>query len=415
MCVHSRESTWTIPLLDLKAAHGMLEKQLTAVVRQCLDTAEFIGGPMVEAFEAEFAACTHAQYCIGVGSGTDALRFALIAAGVQPGDAVVTVPNTFIATTEAISQAGAEPYFVDVDEKTCNIDPYTLQRFLESECHSNARGELVTNRGAKRLRAIIPVHLYGQPADMDPIIELARAWGLLVLEDACQAHGATYVSRSENRTLTVGSIGHAAAFSFYPGKNLGACGEAGAVTTNDPELARRIRLLRDHGQDRKYNHSVEGYNGRLDALQAGFLSVKLRHLDAWNDARRRVATEYDMYFRSAECVKPVLQLANSQSVYHLYVVAIPERDMVRERLSAAGVHTGIHYPLPLHLQPAYRCLGYRPGDFPVAERLASSVLSLPMFPQLNSAQIEYVADTLLRLSNETRELSYRDHAHSNCN
>jgi dTDP-4-amino-4,6-dideoxygalactose transaminase len=407
-------SNISVPFLDLKSPHVVLQEQLAAVLKRSLETAEFIGGDMVESFEAAFADYTHARHCVGVGSGTDALRFALIAAGVQPGDAVVTVPNTFIATTEAISQAGAEPLFVDVDEKTCNMNAYKLQRFLEFHCHKNSNGELVTDKGSKCIRAIVPVHLYGQPADMDPIMEIAGVYNLLVIEDACQAHGSTYFSRAANRWLTVGSIGHAAAFSFYPGKNLGACGEAGAVTTNSADLARDVRIIRDHGQDRKYHHKLEGYNGRLDAIQAGFLSVKLAFLNAWNESRRAAASQYTSYFQSTKCVQPVDELSVARSVYHLYVVSVPDRDRMRELLCAAGVNTGIHYPVPLHLQPAYRRLGYSPGDFPVTERLASTILSLPMFPQLEPSQIEYVANTVLRLSYEITNGTDCDHEHSIC-
>lgn len=401
-----------IPFLDLSTPHRALQQQLAEVVKSCVESAEFIGGPMVESFEAEFARYTNAEHCIGVGSGTDALRFALIAAGVEPGDAVVTVPNTFIATTEAISQAGAEPCFVDVDPTTCNMDPNQLQQFLERECHRNSSGQLVTDRSSRCLRAIVPVHLYGQPADMEAIMALARAYDLLVVEDACQAHGAKYFPASATGELSVGSIGHAAAFSFYPGKNLGACGEAGAVTTNDPELARRVRRLRDHGQERKYYHAIEGYNGRLDAIQAGFLSIKLAYLDAWNDARRAVAKKYDAHFHSADRVKPVRQLPTASGVYHLYVVSVPRRDEMRKLLSAVGVNTAIHYPVPLHLQDAYRRLGYKPGDFPATEWLATNILSLPMYPQLDPVQIDFIASTVLRLSHEIPAFTYCDYAHT---
>ena len=409
-----QDSNTSVPFMDLKAPHLAIRQQLASVLNRSIEEAEFIGGPMVDSFESAFADYTHTPHCIGVGSGTDALRFALIAAGIQPGDAVVTVPNTFIATAEAISQAGARPFFVDVDENTCNMDARELRRFFESECHEDWNGHLVTNRGTRRIRAIVPVHLYGQPADMDPILQLARTYNVLVIEDACQAHGAEYFSRSSNRWLRTGSIGHAAAFSFYPGKNLGACGEAGAVTTHSADLARQIRILRDHGQDRKYHHNIEGYNGRLDAIQAGFLSVKLVYLNAWNQARREAGKLYNEYFDSVESVQPVHQLSTSRSVFHLYVVSVPQRDRIRERLTAAGIHTGIHYPLPLHLQPAYRRLGYRWGDFPVTERLASRILSLPMFPQLGPAQIEYVSSTVVRLSRELAQSCDGYHGHSHC-
>ena len=266
-----------IPFLDLVSLHEEMKEELCGVFRSALGTAGFIGGPMVQDFEDAFAKYCDADYCVGVGSGTDALRFALIAAGVKQGDMVITVPHTFIATTEAISQAGAQPAFVDIDEQTFNIDPRKLRAYLEVECCFDDQTEnMVDRRTGKPVVAIVPVHLYGQVADMDAILEIAERYGLVVIEDASQAHGAEYFSRKENRWRKAGSMGAAAAFSFYPGKNLGACGEAGAVTTNNEELARKMRMLRDHGQARKYYHDIEGYNGRLDAIQAGILSAKLK-------------------------------------------------------------------------------------------------------------------------------------------
>ena len=274
-----------IPFLDLVTPHTELEQELTEVFQKALRTGRFIGGPMVEEFEQAFADLCDAKYAVGVSSGTDALRFALMACGVQPGDVVVTVPNTFIATTEAISQAGAFPEFVDVDERTYNMDPAKLQEYLENQCEMDSSGRLISRRSGRPVTALVPVHLYGQTADMDPILDLAERYGLLVIEDACQAHGAEYFSRKHDRWMKAGSIGRAAAFSFYPGKNLGACGEAGAVTVNDEVLAGKVRMLRDHGQAKKYYHDLEGYNGRLDAIQAGILCVKLGHLKQWNSAR----------------------------------------------------------------------------------------------------------------------------------
>src|SRR6059036_1715106 len=265
-----------IPFLELVTPHVELEEQLVSVFRSALKTAGFVGGPMVEEFEREFAEFCGVQFCVGVASGTDALRFALIAAGVQPGDTVVTVPNTFIATTEAISQAGARPDFVDIDERTYTMDPEKLRSYLEIECvRVPQTNRVVSQRTGSPVTAVIPVHLYGQMADMDPILDLATQYNLIVIEDACQAHGAEYFSKKENRWHKAGAMGRAAAFSFYPGKNLGACGEAGAVTTDDEGLANRIRVLRDHGQVKKYYHDVEGYNGRMDAIQAGLLHIKL--------------------------------------------------------------------------------------------------------------------------------------------
>ncbi len=386
----------SVPFLDLVTPHVELEEQLLSVTKRVLTTAGFIGGPMVEGFEEEFAKYCGARYCIGVNSGTDALRFILIALGIEPGDAVITVSNTFIATTEAISQAGAQPVFVDVDEDTCNMDPQKLADFLESQCVIDSQGTVRTRSNDLRVKAILPVHLYGQPADMDPILELAERYGLMVVEDACQAHGAMYLSKRLGGWRKAGSMGCAAAFSFYPGKNLGACGEAGAITTNDEELARKMRILRDHGQEKKYYHLVEGYNGRLDAMQAGFLSVKLLHLDEWNRQRRAAAKRYDECFSGAtDHIGLVRELLTAESACHLYVISVADRDGLREHLASMGIGTGIHYPVPLHLQEAYRNLGYRRGDLPVTERLASSIVSLPMFPQLQAEQQQRVVRAVL--------------------
>lgn len=376
-----------IPFLDLVAPHAELEQELTAVFQKALRTAGFIGGPMVEEFERAFADFCEAGYAVGVSSGTDALRFALIACGVQSGDVVVTVPNTFIATTEAISQAGALPEFVDVDERTYNMDPAKLREYLENQCEVNSSGRLTSRRSGRPVTALVPVHLYGQTAEMDPILDLAERYGLLVIEDACQAHGAEYFSRKHGRWMKAGSIGQAAAFSFYPGKNLGACGEAGAVTVNDPTFAARIKMLRDHGQAKKYFHDVEGYNGRLDAIQAGIMHAKLGHLAKWNFQRRDHAAEYHRLLRTLDCgVRSPYEPAWSKSVYHLYVVRVENREALMNHLKNAGIGAGIHYPIPLHLQKAYSTLNYRLGTFPVAERAALEILSLPMFPQLRPDQ-----------------------------
>jgi len=387
-------TAYKVPFLDLTGLHAGLEEELVAVFRHALKTSGFVGGTEVEQFEAEFAQFCEADYCVGVNSGTDALRFALMAAGVARGDVVITVPNTFIATAEAISQAGALPRFVDVDEKTYNMDAERLTDYLERGCipdHGN--GRLVDKETGKVVKAIVPVHLYGQPADMDSILEVAERYGLLVIEDACQAHGAGYFSRREGRWMKAGSMGTAAAFSFYPGKNLGACGEGGAVTTNDAELAQKVRMLRDHGQAKKYYHEMEGYNGRLDAVQAGILRTKLRHLPEWNRARRESAARYNELFTSAgtECLVP-FEPAYSQGVYHLYVIRVPDREGLRGALARSQIGTGIHYPVALHLQRAYEHLGYSKGDFPVTEKVAGEILSLPMFPQLGLEEQAYVID-----------------------
>jgi dTDP-4-amino-4,6-dideoxygalactose transaminase len=377
-----------IPFLDLVTPHQELKEKLCEVFDTALKNAAFIGGPMVERFEQEFAAFCKTKCCVSVASGTDAVRFGLIAAGVQKDSVVVTVPNTFIATTEAITQAGARPDFVDIDERTYNIDPDKLREYLEEKCFVDvASGAVIHRQLRQRVEAIVPVHLYGQPADMDPILDLAERYHLIVIEDSCQAHGAEYFSRRQQRWRKAGSMGCAAAFSFYPGKNLGACGEAGAITTDDLEVARKIRMLRDHGQAKKYYHDVEGYNGRLDAIQAGILSVKLNYLPDWTERRRAAATLYRELFVEAGMGDLVaFEPEWAKSVYHLYVVRVADREVTMQRLADAGIGTGIHYPVPLHLQKAYAGLGFGPGSFPVAEKLALEIVSLPMFPPLKREQ-----------------------------
>ena len=379
--------------------HLELEEELVSLFRKALKGAGFVGGPMVEQFETEFAQFCEAEYCVGVGNGTDALRFALIAAGVQPDDTVVTVPNTFIATTEAISQAGARPDFVDVEERTYNLDARKLREYLETQCSlDRGTGKLLNRKTGSPIVGIVPVHLYGQMADMDPILEIAERYNLFVIEDACQAHGAAYYSRKEGRWKKAGSMGLAAAFSFYPGKNLGACGEAGAVTTNDTKLAGKVRMLRDHGQSQKYSHEIEGYNGRLDAIQAGILRAKLKHLAEWNQKRRRCARRYGELLRSQidKIIFPHESPLN-KAVYHLYVIRVKNRDQLQAHLAEANIATQIHYPTPLHLQRAYAAMGYKEGDFPVAEKAATEILSLPMYPQLEPRQQKVVVQELINL------------------
>ena len=391
--------TSKIPFLDLVTPHLEMRDELVGVLDQALRTAGFVGGPMLEEFEQEFARACDTKYCVGVSSGTDALRFAYTGAGVQPGDTVVTVPNTFIATTEAITQAGAKFEFVDVHERTMNMDPGKLEEFLEKQCTvDRATGKLKSRRTGSPVTAVVPVHLYGQPAEMDAICDLAARFRLMVIEDACQAHGAEYRSAKDNRWKKAGSMGQAAAFSFYPGKNLGALGEGGALTTNREDIALAARRLRQHGELKRYHHESEGYNGRMDAIQAGFLRAKLKYLPKWVDARRKAAARY------RELLSPVeekLQLpcepAWAKSAYHLYVVRTEDRDTLQKNLAEAGIGSGIHYPIPLHLQEAYQHLGYKEGDFPVAERAAKEILSLPMYPQLQLEQQRQVAEQLLQL------------------
>src|SRR5256885_6237650 len=361
-----------VPFLDLKAQHAPLEEELTAAFRTIVRGAAFVGGPEVEAFERDFAAFCHVPGAVGVSSGTDALRFAYLAMGVKPGDEVITVPNSFIATTEALTQAGAAVRFVDVLPDTLLMDPTKIAAAI-----------------TPRTVGIVPVHLYGTPADMDPIQEIARAHGLWVVEDAAQAQGAVYMGRR------AGTMGAMAAFSFYPGKNLGACGEAGAVTSADAGRLEFVRKLREHGQAQKYYHDIEGYNGRLDAFQAAFLRIKLRRLEQWNQARRSLAALYRQRLSEAADVRIVAETPGSRSVYHLFVVRVPQRDRVREFLQSRGIATGLHYPLPLHQQVAYRHLRLGAGAFPVTERAAAEILSLPMYPEMRSDHVEYVSDTLL--------------------
>jgi dTDP-4-amino-4,6-dideoxygalactose transaminase len=384
-----------IPFLDLVTPHVELEQELTGVFRRALHTAGFIGGPMVEDFEKAFATFCSTDFSIAVSSGTDALRFAIMTCGVQPGDVVLTVPHTFIATTEAISQAGAVPEFVDIDERTYNMSVESLQLYLEEQCSWDGSGKLISLRSGRPVTAIVPVHLYGQMADMDSIMSLASQYGLAVIEDACQAHGAEYFSKKFNRWVKAGSMGCAAAFSFYPGKNLGACGEAGAVTTNDACIADKIKMLRDHGQVKKYHHDVEGYNGRLDAIQAGLLHAKLAHLAKWNTQRRDRAAEYNRLLATDETLTLPYEPSWSRAVYHLYVVRTENREGMMSHLNKAGIGTGIHYPIPLHMQRAYASLNYCLEDFPVARRVASEIVSLPMFPQLTADQQARVAEEVL--------------------
>ena len=377
-----------VPFLDLKAQYKQIETEVVPSVTEAMAAGMFIGGPQVTGFEEEFAAFCDSKYCIGVGSGTDALRFALMAAGVGPGDAVITVPNTFIATTEAISQVGATPVFVDVDPSTHTLDPQRLAELLENHPQLNQPNQPNKLNKPNRPRAIIPVHLYGQTADMDPILDIARQYGLVVIEDACQAHGASYRGRK------AGSLSAAGCFSFYPGKNLGAFGEAGAVVTGDEEMAQKIRMIRDHGQAQKYFHDIEGYNGRLDAIQAAVLRIKLKRLQDWNRSRRNNAARYTDRLQGVPGITLPVEAGFAESVYHLYVILADNRDGLQKYLSEKGIATGLHYPLPLHLQKAYAHLGHKKGDFPVAEHTAERLLSLPMYPELTKDQIEYVCSSI---------------------
>jgi dTDP-4-amino-4,6-dideoxygalactose transaminase len=366
-----------VPFVDLQAQYRSIKNEIDAAIARVVESSAFVLGREVEAFEAAFAEYVGARFCVGVNSGTAALQIALQACGVGAGDEVVVPANTFFATAEAVSTAGATPRFVDVDPVSYNIDPARIEAAI-----------------TERTRAIIPVHLYGQPADLDAVFDIAARHNLIVIEDAAQAHGARYKGR---RT---GALARAGCFSFYPGKNLGAMGEGGAVTTDDEEIARRARLLRDHGSERKYRHEIVGYNFRMEGIQGAVLNAKLAHLEGWNDLRRAHAARYNELLGAlggggGRSLTLPREAEYARHVYHLYVVQTDERDALQKHLAAAGVQTGIHYPVPVHLQPAYSSLGYREGDFPEAERQAARVLSLPMFAELTAAQIERVAEATL--------------------
>ena len=363
-----------IPSIDLKLQYASIKTDIAAAIQSVLDSCEFSSGSEVAAFEEEFAAYCRAHFAVGVNTGTSALHLALLAAQVGPGDEVITVPFTFVATAAAIEYCGAKPVFVDIEPRTFTMDPGALEAAI-----------------SERTKAIIPVHLYGHPADMDPIRDIAGRHGLVVIEDACQAHGADYKGQR------VGSVGHMACFSFYPGKNLGACGEGGMVVTNRMDYARTIRMLRDWGAERKYQHVLKGYNYRMDGLQGAVLRVKLRHLDEWTEARRRAAAAYDHFFAEAG-VRTPQTMPYARHAYHIYAIRSPDRQAWQDTLKAKGIQTGIHYPVPVHLLPAYADLRYRRGQFPHAEQAADEVLSLPIFPELTTAQCEVVASAVQSLA-----------------
>jgi dTDP-4-amino-4,6-dideoxygalactose transaminase len=359
-----------IPLVDLKAQYRSLKPEIDAAIGRVLDSSQFVLGPAVEAFEREFAPYCGAAEAVAVNSGTSALHVALLAAGVRPGDEVITVPFTFVATIAAIEYAGAKPVLVDIEPDYYTMDPSALEHAI-----------------TPRTRAVMPVHLFGQPADMDPILDMARRRKVAVIEDAAQAHGAEYKGRR------VGSMGDIGCFSFYPGKNLGAYGEGGAAVTNNPEFAANMRLLRNWGEKTRYEHSIKGFNYRMEGIQGAILGVKLRYLDQWTEARRMRAAAYEKLLEATGARTPKAR-ADVRHVYHVYAVRLTQRDAWRIRLQEMGIQTGVHYPIPVHLQPAYRNLGYKAGDFPVAEAVAHEVLSLPMYPELTDKQIEEISGVL---------------------
>lgn len=369
----------TVPFVDLKAQYQSIKPEIDAAIQHILDNTQFILGAEVAAFENEFAAYCGAEFCMGVNNGTNAIYLALLAAGVGPGDEVITTPFTFVASVAAIDYTGAKTVFVDIDPKTYLIDPAKIEAAI-----------------TPRTKALLPVHLYGQACDMDAIMAIAKKHGLLVIEDACQAHG------SEWNGKRVGGIGDFGAFSFYPGKNLGAYGEGGATTTNDPECARKIRMLRDWGAEKKYQHVLKGFNMRLEGMQGAILRVKLKYLEQWTEARRAAAKRYDDLLAGSGVVTPFVQ-DQARHVYHIYSTRTTKRQEWQDALSAKGIQSGIHYPIAIHLLPAYEDLGYKQGEFPHAERAAAEQLSLPMYPELTAAMQAEVAAAVIELHKRDAE------------
>jgi dTDP-4-amino-4,6-dideoxygalactose transaminase len=367
-----------VTFLDLKEQHRRIREELRSAIDRVIESGWFALGPEVEAFEASFARYLGSSNCVAVNNGTSALHLSLLALGVGPGDEVVTVPHTFIATAEAISTVGARPVFVDVDPVSYNMDPRKAEAAL-----------------TEKTRAIVPVHFCGQSADMDPILAIAKPRGIAVIEDACQAHGAEYKRRK------AGTLGTLGCFSFYPSKNLGCLGEGGAVVTDDADLAERIRMLRNHGSLGKFGHAFPGFNCRMESIQGAVLAVKLKHLDEWNAARRTLAKLYDRNL-AGSAVTPPAEMPYGRHVYHLYLVQAHERDQLRQALAERGIETGLHYPVPVHLEKAYNHLGYRPGDFPVSEGLTRTSLSLPIYPELGADAAEFVVSTILEIASHAR-------------
>ncbi|HPE06939.1 MAG TPA: DegT/DnrJ/EryC1/StrS family aminotransferase [Smithellaceae bacterium] len=360
-----------VPFLDLKAQYKTIKDEIHAAINDVIENTAFAGGPFVAKFEQEFAKFCNCKHAIGVGNGTDALWMSLVALGIGAGDEVITTPNTFIATAEAISLAGATPVFVDVEEKTHNVNPSLIEAAI-----------------TKKTKAIIPVHLFGQMADMEPILTISNKYGLYVVEDACQAHGAEYKGKK------AGSMGTTGCFSFYPGKNLGAYGEGGAVVTNDDALASKMKMFRDHGQAKKYYHDIIGWNARLDGIQGAILNVKLKYLPAWNDARRKHAQDYTTGLSAVKDVIVPREADYARHVYHIYAIRVQDRDKLMAYLGEKGISCGIHYPVPVHLQTAYSFLRKGEGSFPVAEKCASQYISLPMFAELTNEQVAYVVEQI---------------------
>jgi dTDP-4-amino-4,6-dideoxygalactose transaminase len=369
-----KNNTMKVPFLDLRIQYESIKREISFAIQKVCENCAFAGGPFVAEFEKAFASFCGTKHAIGVASGTDAIWAVLVAMGIGPGDEVITSPNTFMATAEAITFSGAKPVFVDIDGRTYNINH-----------------ELIESAVTPRTKAIIPVHLYGQTANMDSIIEIAAKHNLYVIEDACQAHGAEYNGKR------AGSMGIAGCFSFYPGKNLGAYGEAGAIVTNNSNLAQKLYMFRDHGQQKKYYHSIVGWNARMDGIQGAILSVKLKYLNIWNEARRKNARFYNELLADFDGIITPFEAPYAKHIYHIYAVCVRNRDALISALAEKNIHCGIHYPVPIHMQDAYRCLGYKQGSFPVAEKCAGELISLPMFPELTHKQIERVSDEIKSL------------------
>lgn len=385
-----------VPFVDLRAMHEEVRPEIEAAFTNVFDRSSFVGGLYVDTFEKNFATYCGVRQVVACASGTDAVKLALMAAGVQAGDEVLTVSHTFIASVEAITLLGAKPAFIEIDPTTYHMSPAALEAFFQEECRLGADGHWVDGNTGLRVTAVLPVHLYGLMVDIKPILDLAKKYNLVVVEDAAQAHGATYTL--DGKVLKAGCFGQAGAFSFYPAKNLGAMGEGGAVTTNCEEAAQRMKMWRDHGSDQKYVHlSPDGWNGRLDSLQCAILDIKLKKLDEWNARRRQVAAWYaERLSEDERIVLPVVPQGR-QHIYHLYVVRVPKRDQVLKGLGARGIGSGLHYPIPLHLQVAYRDLGYAVGDFSVTEAIAVSILTLPMFPHMTEEMVDFTCQNLKEL------------------
>lgn len=385
-----------VPFVDLRAMHEEVRPEIEAAFKDVFDRSAFVGGSYVDTFEKNFAAFCGVRQAVACANGTDAVKLALMAAGVRPGDGVITVAHTFIATVEAITLIGAHPIFVEIDPVTYHISPEALEAYFQQECRLGPDGHWVDAHTGLTVTAVLPVHLYGLVVDMQPILALARKYNLVVVEDCAQAHGATYTL--DGKVLKAGSFGQTGAFSFYPGKNLGAMGEGGAVVTNDESAAQRMKMWRDHGSNQKYIHlSPDGWNGRLDSLQCAILDIKLKKLDEWNARRRQVAAWYSARLSGDDRIILPSVPEGREHIYHLYIIRVAQRDRVLKELGARNVGCGLHYPIPLHLQVAYRDLGYQAGDFPVTEEIAASILTLPMFPHMTEEMVDFTCQTLKEL------------------